>query len=257
MAKFVYLYIFQGDITMFYDKFIQLCELHNEKPTPLLNKLGISSTNLKRWKNGSNVSLDTVQKLSEYFQVQENYFLDDDDEPSVEWVKSGHSLKEIYNSFKAHPDYIASFQNGSDEKLPQYADYERISDYMRIDMRYLMTPERYCQLIKLPESERVSKHSNIPARDMILSILGKLPAGDEYKFLQVRISMTILQHLMIIGITPEHLEETHLLKQKIYELGDIGIPEKKKKNYNFSDLCRISEAFNISFESMLTGKRDS
>jgi len=24
---------------MFYDKFIQLCEIHNEKPTPLLNNL--------------------------------------------------------------------------------------------------------------------------------------------------------------------------------------------------------------------------
>lgn len=242
---------------MFYDRFIQMCELHNEKPTPLLNKLGISSTNLKRWKNGSNVSFDTVKMLSDYFEVQISYFFDDNDEPSVEWVKSGNSLKEVYNSFKAHPDYIASFLNGFDEVLPQYSDYERISEYMHIDMRYLMTPEQYCRLSKLPESARISKHNNIPARDMILSILGKLPAGEEYKFLQVRISMAILQHLMIMGITPEQLEETLLPRQKIYELGDIGIAEKKKKNYNFSDLCRISEAFNISFDYMLTGIRDN
>lgn len=242
---------------MFYDKFIQLCELHNEKPTPLLNKLGISSTNLKRWKNGSNISWDTIKTLSDYFQVQENYFYDVDDEPSVEYVKSGNSLKELYNSFKAHPDYIASFLNGFDKNLPQYADYERISDYMRIDLRYLMTPEHYCKLIRLPDKEKTSKLSNISPKDMIFCILSKLPASEEYKFLQVRISMTILQHLMIIGITPQQLEETLLLKQKIYELGDIGIPEKNKKNYNFSDLCRISEAFNISFDCMLTGKRDS
>lgn len=242
---------------MFYDKFIQLCELHNEKPTPLLNKLGISSTNLKRWKNGSNVSFDTVKTLSDYFDVQISYFFDDDDEPSVEWVKSGNSLKEVYNSFKAHPDYISSLLSGFDKNLPKYSDYERIADYMHVDMRYLMTPELYCQLIRLPESARVSKHNNIPARDMILSILGKLPAGEEYKFLQVRLSMVILQHLMIMGITPEQLEETLLSKQKIYELGDIGIAEKTKHNYNFSDLCRISEAFNISFDYMLTGVRSS
>ncbi|MDE6728127.1 MAG: helix-turn-helix transcriptional regulator [Oscillospiraceae bacterium] len=242
---------------MFYDKFIQLCELHNEKPTPLLNKLGISSTNLKRWKNGSSVSFDTVNTLSVYFDVQISYFFDDEDEPSVEYVQSGRSLKAIYNSFKAHPDYIASFLNGFDDVLPQYSDYERISDYMHIDMRYLMTSEQYSRLNALPESARLSKHNNIPVRDMILSILGKLPAGDEYKFLQVRISMAIFRNLMVLGITTEQLEETLLPKQKIYELDDIGIPEKKKKNYNFSDLCRISEAFNISFESMFTGKRDS
>ena len=69
--------------------------------------------------------------------------------------------------------------------------------------------------------------------------------------------MVILQHLRFAGITPEQLEETLLPKQKIYELGDIGIAEKKKHNYNFSDLCRISEAFNISFDYMLTGVRSS
>lgn len=60
---------------MFYDKFIQLCELHNKKPTPLLNELQISSTNLKRWKNGSSVSFDTIKVLSDYFDVPISFFL--------------------------------------------------------------------------------------------------------------------------------------------------------------------------------------
>lgn len=240
----------------FYDKFIELCNFYNEKPTPLLNKLNLSSGNIKRWKNGSSVNFDTIKILAEYFKVPIDFFFDEYDEPAVEYVKSGNSLKKIYNSFKAHPDYIASFLNGFDERLPQYSDYERISDYMHVDMRYLMTPDHYSRLNGLPQNARASKHNNIPARDMILSILGKLPAGDEYKFLQVRISMVILQHLMIMGITPEQLEEINLPRQKIYDLGDIGIAEKKKKNYNFSDLCRIAEAFNISFDYMLTGLKD-
>lgn len=242
---------------MFYDKFVQLCELHKEKPTPLLNKLNLSSTNLKRWKNGSSVSFDTIKVLSEYFDVPISFFFDVDDEAAVEYVKSGNSLKEIYNSLKAHPDYIASFLNGFDDVLPQYSDYERISDYMHIDMRYLMTPEQYSRLNALPEKARASKHDNIPARDMVLSILGKLPSGEEYRFLQVRLSMVIFRHLWAMGITPEKLEEIGLPKQKSYELDDIGISEKKKKNLNFSDLCRISEAFNISFDCMLTGIRDN
>lgn len=240
----------------FYDRFVELCQIKGEKPTPLLNKLNIGAGNVRRWKNGSSVNFDTLNILANYFGVPISYFFDEDDEPSVEWVKSGNSLKEVYNSLKAHPDYIASVLNGFDKNLPKYSEYERISDYMHIDMRYLMTAEQYCRLIKVPENERVSKHSNIPPKDMVLSILGKMSAGEEYKFLQVRLSMVILNHLMIMGITPEQLEDTLLPKQKIYELGDIGIAEKKKKNYTFSDLCRISEAFNISFDYMLTGDKD-
>lgn len=242
---------------MFYDKFIELCNIKGEKPSPILKKMNISSGNLKRWKDGAGASPETLISLSDYFCVPISYFFDEDDEPSVEWVKSGNSLKEVYNSLKAHPDYIASVLNGFDKNLPQFSDYERISDYMHIDMRYLMTAEQYCRLIKLPENERVSKHSNIPPKDMVLSILGRMSAGEEYKFLQVRLSMVILNHLMIMGITPEQLEDTLLPKQKIYELGDIGIAEKKKKSYTFSDLCRISEAFNVSFDYMLTGNKNS
>lgn len=62
---------------LFYDRFIQLCEMHNEKPTPLLNKLGISSTNLKRWKNGSSVNFNTIKLLADYFAVPVDYFFSD------------------------------------------------------------------------------------------------------------------------------------------------------------------------------------
>ncbi|MCH5196176.1 MAG: hypothetical protein J1F28_05650 [Oscillospiraceae bacterium] len=45
--------------------------------------------------------------------------------------------------------------------------------------------------------------------------------------------MVILQHLMIIGITPEQLEEIFLSRQKIYDLGDIGITEKRRRTITF------------------------
>lgn len=58
---------------MFYDKFVELCKMKGEKPTPLLNKLGISSGNIKRWKNGSSVSFGTVIKIADYFNVSLDY----------------------------------------------------------------------------------------------------------------------------------------------------------------------------------------
>lgn len=239
---------------MFYDRFVELCNIKGEKPSPILKKLGISSGNIKRWKSGSSVHFDTLNILAMYFDVPVQYFFDGS-EQETELIKSGKSLKEVYNKVKANPDYIASFPKGFDKNLPSYSDYEQIADYMQIDMRYLMTPERYCQFIRLPESARLSKHNKIPVQDIVLIILSTLPESAEYKFLQVRISMVILHHLMVMGITTEQLEKTLISKQKIYELNDIGITEKEKQNYNFSDLCRISEAFNISFDCIFTGNR--
>ena len=65
--------------------------------------------------------------------------------------------------------------------------------------------------------------------------------------------MVILQHILNMGITAQQLRQIRLSEQKILQLSDISVPESKKKNYNFSDLTRISEAFNISYEYMLTG----
>lgn len=67
-------------MAIFYDRFMELCKLRNEKPTPLLNKLKSSSTNMKRWKNGSSVNFDTVKKLAEYFDVPIDYFFSDNAE---------------------------------------------------------------------------------------------------------------------------------------------------------------------------------
>ena len=45
----------------------------------------------------------------------------------------------------------------------------------------------------------------------------------------------------------------NLSEKKIRDLYDLGMPAEKKKGLNFSDLVRISEAFNVSYDFMLTG----
>lgn len=238
---------------MFYDKFVELCNVKNEKPTPLLNKLKISSGNLKRWKNGSSINFDTLKTIADYFEVPIDYFLDDDEcEQALEYIKEGNSLKTIYNLLKAHPDYIASFMNGDINKYDYY-DYKRIADYMHTTMSYILHPKIFQTFSEQQIGENHTRHNNIPAKDLILNILGKPSASKEYKFMQVRISMVILQHILNMGITAQQLKQIRLSEQKILQLSDISVDESKKKNYNFSDLTRISEAFNISYEYMFTG----
>lgn len=60
---------------MFYERFIQLCENNNEKPTNVLKSIGVSSGNLNNWKNGASVKSDILIQLSEHFNVSIDYLL--------------------------------------------------------------------------------------------------------------------------------------------------------------------------------------
>lgn len=243
---------------MFYDRFIELCNLKKIKPTALLKQLGLTYGNLTRWQKGASVSLDTVKVIAEYFGVTIDYFFDDDDNNRViEYVgdeeQNTYTFKNLYESLKSHPDYVASFMNGDINKYDYY-DYKRIADYMHTTVSYIL-PDTVQQVFLSQEQTANAhpKHSNILAKDLILNILGKPSASKDYKFMQVRISMVILQHILNMGITAQQLKQIRLSEQKILLLSDISVEEGKKKNYNFSDLTRISEAFNISYEYMFTG----
>lgn len=60
---------------MFYERFIQLCDLKSEKPTNVLKIIGASPGNLGNWKSGGAVKSDTLMKLSEHFNVSVDYLL--------------------------------------------------------------------------------------------------------------------------------------------------------------------------------------
>ena len=64
-----------GRDLMFYERFIQLCEDNNEKPTNVLKSIGVSSGNLNNWKNGASVKSDILMQLSEHFNVSIDYLL--------------------------------------------------------------------------------------------------------------------------------------------------------------------------------------
>ncbi len=88
---------------------------------------------------------------------------------------------------------------------------------------------------------------------MVLNILEKLAGNAEYKYLQVKISSIIISNLAKKNITVDKLISINLSEKKIRDLYDLGMPAEKKKGLNFSDLVRISEAFNVSYDFMLTG----
>ena len=234
---------------MFYDQLIRICKERNVKPTPLIKSLGLSSGNLKRWQEGATVNSDILMKFADYFDVSVDYFFEEYDKKAIEVDDSANdsSMTKVYNVLKSHPDHIASMLSG---KMPSNADLLRIAEYLNYSVEYFIRDGEFPESVKAEDSLLGS----IPPKDMILNIMGKLSSGEAFNFLQVRISKIILSNLARKNIHKDKLESILLSKRKLDNLFDNSLDEDKITGFNFSDLVRISEAFNLSYSYMLTGR---
>lgn len=63
----------------FYERFLKLCELRGIKPTPAIEAMGLSPTNLQKWRSPSaSISVNTLETVANYFDVTLDYFTDSD-----------------------------------------------------------------------------------------------------------------------------------------------------------------------------------
>ena len=95
--------------------------------------------------------------------------------------------------------------------------------------------------------------SHIPPKDMVLNIMTKLAASEEYNYLQVSISKIVISNLARKNIQKSKLESLLLSQKKLDELFDNDVDPYKAAAFNISDLVRISEAFDLSYDFMFTG----
>lgn len=228
---------------------MKLCRENNEKPTPLLRSLGLSATNLKRWENGSTVNSEILEKLAEHFGVPVDYFFDDnqnDEERKLAIPDDANVFRKIYWIFKSHPDNIASFMNGTSMNMEQL---NAIADYLGSSVDYLLDKEN--SIISAEKSISIEK---IGVKDYLLGVMNKLPSNEGYQVLQVKISYIVINNLEKINIGLGKLIDIKLSKSKIERLFNKSIPNKSKRGLNFSDLNRIAEAFNVSYDFLFTGK---
>lgn len=80
---------------MFYDNFKRLCDERGEKPTPVAQKLGCTSSNVALWKKGSAPRPAVVQKFADYFGV------------TAQELLFGENEKELASiGGKLNPDYV-------------------------------------------------------------------------------------------------------------------------------------------------------
>lgn len=102
----------------FYDKFIELCAERGVKPTPVLKAINISPGNLKRWKNGASITVDTLSKILDYFNVSPDYFFESnkrvsDDEQLVPVIDTMTAFKLFTESFKKQYGKASTLETGN------------------------------------------------------------------------------------------------------------------------------------------------
>lgn len=240
---------------MFYDQLIKICKERNVKPTPLIKSMGLSTGNLKRWQEGASVNSDILLKFADYFAVPVDYFFmgENGREPIVSDDADRNPISKVYNVMRSNPDHIASMLSG---KMPSDADLVRIAEYLNYSVEYFIRDTSLHEKFGDVKTEN-SLLGNIPPKDLILNLMNKLSSGADFNFLQVRISKIVLSNLARKNIQKDKLEALLLSKRKLDNLYDNSLNEDKVTGFNFSDLERISEAFNLSYSYLLTGKDET
>ncbi len=232
---------------MFYDQFIKLCGEHGVKPTPVIKEIGLSTGNLKKWKSGSTVGADTLQKLADYFQVTVDYFFQDEAnyaEPNIS--DDANALTNIYYLMKAHPDLMCSILSGNELDSMSLC---RIAKYMGCAVTYL-NPELDGQKLLAPEQGT----SPLTENEQILDILGRAAANKTYRCLQVQISRLVISNLERFGKSPDDLCKIQLASKKIADLFDRSKKPTDIAPLNTSDIFRIVREFGVGLTFLFTGR---
>lgn len=233
---------------MFYDQFMKLCDERGVKPTPVLKEIGISTGNLKKWKGGSTVGADILEKLANYFQVTVDYFFQDETDfidPKIS--DDANVIANIYYLMKANPDLMCSILRGSELDS---ASLCRIAKYMGCSVAYL-NPELDGQKMLEPEQNGAPL---LTENEQILDILGRAAANKTFRCLQVQISRIVISNLEKLGKTYDNLCEIRLSKQKIADLFDHSKKPSDIAPLNTSDIFRIARDFNVGLNFLFTGR---
>ena len=85
---------------MFWEKFYFLCEKNGLKPFQVVKQVGIAAGSITKWKNGAIPSGASLQKLSDFFGVPADYFINSSGE-AVVLDPSGVYMAPLYESVSA------------------------------------------------------------------------------------------------------------------------------------------------------------
>lgn len=90
---------------MFYERFLELCKMHNVTPTFVVESVGLSKSNATYWKGGSIPSKKNLQKLADYFEVPVEYLLGTHETITVD-VRDPSEVQETISDVQIEKDMV-------------------------------------------------------------------------------------------------------------------------------------------------------
>ena len=89
---------------MFFEQLQKLCNSNNISLTALVeDKLHMSRSNVTKWKDGKVPKIDTIQKISSYFNVSADYLLGNE-QKNKPLVNNDEELTEYLQQLKTRPE---------------------------------------------------------------------------------------------------------------------------------------------------------
>ena len=246
------------NLFMFYNRFMEICREYGEKPTPVLKKLDISPGNLKRWEGGASITSDTLEKIANYFGVPVDYFFLKDDEKVFTEVQQSelaikddkNGIRQIYTIARIHPDYIASVLSG--RELTE-SELDRVANYLRCKKVYLLNRNISEDNNNVCKKSETDSSACLSDKELVIDIFSRIPANEDYKYLQVMISRIIAENLKRNGIYQEDLIACGMAQKKVTDLFDSSSNNEKILAFNNSDLMRIVHNFRVGYDLIFTG----
>lgn len=99
---------------MFWTRFYELCVNNGTKPNPVGKQLGIASSTITQWKQGTLPTSENLSKIAEYFNVSTDYLLGKETE-SVTLSPKQQKVLDLYDSLS--PEQQKSFEQLLDSVL--------------------------------------------------------------------------------------------------------------------------------------------
>lgn len=79
---------------MYYERLVEICRQHGTTPSALLKKIGLSTSKVTAWKNGSIPKADTLKRISDELGVPISAFFDE--KYSIALEDDENEMLEVY-----------------------------------------------------------------------------------------------------------------------------------------------------------------
>lgn len=232
-------------MTVFWRKYNELCDIHGIKPRELARNLNVSSATVTKWVNGGMPNLYILTRISRYFDVPIEYFINDDDVPIITGVSR---KRKKFSSVTSLSQRWSSFRRGDEVTLEVQL---KILAYTNCSVQFLNN-DRYINFEPADSSTGKSDRGTIFD---ILDILDRCADTDSYRTVQVQLSRIALYHLSEKGFDREKLRIEELPQEKLDYLYSGLESRDKSQNcgLNFSDISFLRDFTGIGFTEMFCG----